>query len=105
MAFEDSLADMVDKVRQYEDQLATEEATKTAIIMPSLPSGRELMVSRPTAPSEGSASPRKPKEWIFSRSEPSIFDVAWRESASGRSSAVIPQPSSVTRIRDLPPSA
>lgn len=40
MAFEDSLADMVDKVRQYEDQLATEEATKTAIIMPFI--GRVL---------------------------------------------------------------
>ncbi|HRL48847.1 MAG TPA: type I restriction enzyme HsdR N-terminal domain-containing protein [Propioniciclava sp.] len=40
MAFEDSLADMVDKVKQYEDQLATEEATKTAIIMPFI--GRVL---------------------------------------------------------------
>lgn len=40
MAFEDSLADMVDKVKQYEGQLATEEATKTAIIMPFI--GRVL---------------------------------------------------------------
>lgn len=34
MAFEDALADMVDKVAQYVGQLATEEATKTALIMP-----------------------------------------------------------------------
>lgn len=40
MAFEDSLADMVDKVKQYEAQLGTEEATKTAIIMPFI--GRVL---------------------------------------------------------------
>ena len=66
---------------------------------------REVIVSRPTAPSEGSASPRKPKLRMSRRSLPSILDVAWRQSASGRSAAVIPQPSSVTRISVLPPSA
>lgn len=34
MAFEDALADILDKVAQYVGQLATEEATKTALIMP-----------------------------------------------------------------------
>ena len=77
----------------------------TSIRAASSPPVREVMLSRPTAPSEGSASPRNPKLWMFSRSEPSIFDVAWRASASGRSAADMPQPSSVTRISVLPPSA
>jgi len=34
MAFEDALQDVADKVRQYGPSLTTEEATKTAIIMP-----------------------------------------------------------------------
>lgn len=34
MAFEDALEDMAAKVRDYADSLSTEEATKTAIIMP-----------------------------------------------------------------------
>lgn len=34
MAFEDALNDMVEKLAQYDGQLATEEATKTAIVMP-----------------------------------------------------------------------
>ena len=50
------------------------------------PAAREVRVSRPTAPSEGSASPRKPKSGCASRSVPSIFEVAWRASASASSS-------------------
>ena len=42
---------------------------------------REVSVSRPTAPSEGRASPRKPKVRMRVRSVPSIFEVAWRSSA------------------------
>lgn len=34
MGFEDALADLSTKVREYSDSLTTEEATKTAIIMP-----------------------------------------------------------------------
>jgi hypothetical protein len=34
MAFEDALADIAAKVRDYADSLSTEEATKTAIVMP-----------------------------------------------------------------------
>ena len=34
MAFEDALADIAEKVRDYADSLTTEEATKTAIVMP-----------------------------------------------------------------------
>ena len=41
-----------------------------------IPATREVSVSRPTAPSEANASPRKPKLWISSRSEPSILEVA-----------------------------
>ena len=50
-------------------------------------------------PSEGSASPRKPKLWMFSRSEPSILDVACRDSgeAADPRTPSHPQPSSVTR--------
>jgi hypothetical protein len=66
---------------------------------------REASTSRPTAPSEASASPRKPKLWIARRSLPSIFEVACRDSASGKSSARMPWPSSKTRISVLPPSA
>ena len=50
--------------------------------------------SRPTAPSEGSASPRKPKLRMWVRSVPSIFEVACRSSASASSSAGMPWPSS-----------
>ena len=78
---------------------------ETAMLAPSSPSTRLVMVRRPTAPSEGRASPRKPKEWMLSRSEPSILLVAWRDNASGKSGPEMPQPSSVTRIRVLPPSA
>ena len=34
MAFEDALQDMADKVREFAPNLTTEEATKTAVIMP-----------------------------------------------------------------------
>ena len=40
---------------------------------------------------------------MFSRSDPSIFDVACRSTASGKSSLSIPDPSSTTRISDFPP--
>ena len=36
------------------------------------------MVSRATAPIEGSASPRKPSVSIASRSSPASLEVAWR---------------------------
>ena len=69
------------------------------------PAAREVTVSRPTAPSEGSASPRNPKLRMLVRSVPSIFEVACRSSASPSSPAGIPCPSSATRISRLPPSA
>jgi hypothetical protein len=64
---------------------------------------RLVTVSRPTAPSAASASPRKPKLAICTRSEPSILDVAWRATASGSASGAIPCPSSDTRSLVLPP--
>jgi len=69
------------------------------------PAAREVTVSRATAPSEASASPRKPKLVMLTRSSPSSFEVACRASASASSSAGMPQPSSDTRISRLPPSA
>ena len=74
-----------------------------AMRAPSPPAMREAIVTRATAPSEASASPRNPNERIASRSVPSILEVACRASAIGRSAAPMPWPSSVTRIRVLPP--
>ena len=71
----------------------------------SVAAARLVIDSRATAPRLGSASPRKPKLRMSSRSEPSIFEVACRASASGRSSGAMPQPSSLTRISRLPPPA
>src|SRR5262245_56617502 len=61
------------------------------------------MVSRATAPIEGSASPRKPKARMSKRSALGSLDVAWRSTASARSSRVMPAPSSLTRIDRRPP--
>ena len=53
----------------------------------------------------GSASPRKPKLRMSTRSElERSLLVAWRSSASSACSGVMPQPSSITRIARLPPS-
>ena len=70
----------------------------------SCPGGRLTIDIRATAPIDGNASPRNPKEWMFSRSDPSILDVACRASARPSSPSGMPCPSSVTRIRLLPPS-
>ena len=70
----------------------------------SLPARREVMARRPTAPIEGSASPRKPSVAMCVRSSSGSFEVAWRSTASASSSALIPQPSSLTLMRPRPPS-
>ena len=67
------------------------------------PACRVVMVSRATAPIEGSASPRKPSVRMSSRSSSGSFEVAWRSTASARSSRVMPAPSSLTRISLRPP--
>src|SRR6185312_9632523 len=64
---------------------------------------RVVMVSRDTAPIDGSASPRKPSVRMSSRSSPVSFEVACRSTARSRSARVMPSPSSVTRIRRRPP--
>ena len=69
----------------------------------SVPRGRLVMDSRATAPMEGRASPRKPRVCMASRSSPSSLEVAWRSTARARSSALMPLPSSVTRISRRPP--
>ena len=66
---------------------------------------RSTIESRATAPIEASASPRKPSVAIVARSSPASFEVQWRATASARSSRRMPAPSSVTRIRLLPPPA
>jgi len=60
---------------------------------------------RATAPIEGSASPRKPSVAIRERSPSGSFEVAWRSTASSRSSGVMPAPSSTTRMNLRPPSS
>ncbi len=65
---------------------------------------RVSSTSRETAAIVGSASPRKPSVAIDSKSSaPLIFDVACRSKASSESSGFMPQPSSVIRIKRLPP--
>src|SRR5262245_44842759 len=61
------------------------------------------MVSRATAPIEGSASPRNPSVRMSSRSSSGSLEVAWRSTASARSSRLMPLPSSVTQIARRPP--
>ena len=67
--------------------------------------GREATDRVAIEPMEGSASPRKPNVRISNRSSSRSLEVAWRSTQSARSEAAIPQPSSVTRIRDRPPPA
>ena len=77
----------------------------TVIAAPSAPAARDCSVRRPTAASDGRRLARKPKEWMFSRSVPSILEVAWRARASGSSPARScrgRRPS--TRISARPPS-
>src|SRR5262245_17695775 len=65
---------------------------------------RDVIVTRATAAMLASASPRQPSVATRSRSASAvILLVAWRASASGRSSCAMPLPSSVTRIRFVPP--
>ena len=67
---------------------------------------RDASASRDTDAIDASASPRNPSDAIASRSstEP-IFDVAWRATASARSSRSMPLPLSATRMRLTPPAA
>ena len=67
------------------------------------PAARVARRMRLTAPIEGSASPRNPKVAMRSRSSSASFEVAWRSTASARSSAPMPRPSSLTAMRSRPP--
>ena len=68
------------------------------------PSVLEVSVSLETAAAEASASPRKPMVVMEPRSsDVLIFEVAWRRSASGRSSRGMPEPLSRTRMSLAPP--
>ena len=69
-----------------------------------LPPARDASASRDTEAIDASASPRKPSVAIASRSSAgAILVVAWRATASGRSSRAMPAPSSTTRMRLTPP--
>ena len=61
--------------------------------------------SRATAPMDGRASPRKPRVLMENRSPSGSLEVAWRSTASSRSSGVMPRPSSTMRIRRRPPAS
>ena len=72
------------------------------------PLARDDKVRRATEAIEGRASPRKPRLPMRSRSySPSAsgtsLEVACRSRANGSSAAVMPWPSSATRMRDSPP--
>ena len=54
------------------------------------PRGREVMARRAAAPIEGSASPRKPRVAMCTRSSSASFEVAWRSTASASASASMP---------------
>ena len=60
--------------------------------------------TRATAAMAAKASPRKPKVPMASKSySVRILLVAWRRKAVSHSSGAMPQPSSVTRMRVMPP--
>ena len=66
---------------------------------------RERSVSLAMEPMDGSASPRKPSVRMANRSSSASLEVAWRSTDSARSSGPMPQPLSVTRMRERPPEA
>ena len=89
-------------------------AGRTACLAPrsitiSQPAGasrcRERMARCATEPIDGSASPRNPSVAMLNRSSSLSLEVACRSTASARSAALMPCPSSVTRISDSPPAA
>ena len=83
---------------------ATSPATTVRAAPSAWPSGRVSSSTRDTAEMAASASPRKPRVPMASRSySVEILEVAWRRKAVAAWSAGMPQPSSVTRIRDIPP--
>jgi hypothetical protein len=71
-----------------------------------VPCLRVMSVRSETAPMACSASPRKPKEATLARSSAvRILLVACSVTARPASSGDIPEPSSLTRIREIPPSS
>jgi hypothetical protein len=64
---------------------------------------REATARCAMAPIDGKASPRKPSVAMLKRSSSLSFEVACRSTASARSEALMPIPSSLTRISDRPP--
>ncbi|MPM32133.1 hypothetical protein SDC9_78692 [bioreactor metagenome] len=71
---------------------------------PGSPLRQEKISTRLTADIAASASPRKPRVPTPAKSSAArSLLVAWRKNAVGSSSRAIPQPSSVTRIRRIPP--
>ena len=68
------------------------------------PFGRVRISTRLTAAIAASASPRKPRVPMLPRSSAErSLEVAWRKKAVGSSTGAMPQPSSETRMRPIPP--
>ena len=84
--------------------LTTTPASTVRDVPRSASSVRVSSSTRDTAEMAARASPRKPRVPMASRSySVAILEVAWRKKAVAAWSAGMPQPSSVTRIRDIPP--
>ena len=79
-------------------------ASRLMYVPSAAPCSQVLSSMRETLEMAASASPRKPSVSMRSspRSSASLL-VAWRRKATPASSALIPQPSSVTRISSAPP--
>ena len=85
-------------------RLTTAPASRVRAVPSASSSVRVSSSTRDTAEMAASASPRKPRVPMASRSRwVEILEVAWRRKAVGAWSAGMPQPSSATRIRDIPP--
>ena len=93
--------------RGHEQLLADHARPRRARASPCRRAARAATstAKRVTAQMAGSASPRKPSVAMASRSSSvASLEVAWRASARSTSSAVIPMPSSVTRMSWRPAS-
>ena len=75
----------------------------TVRVQPSAPTGLLSSVIFDTLAIDGNASPRKPSVDTISISSSGSLDVAWRSSARAMSDGDMPQPSSVTSTRSMPP--